>query len=297
MRNYSFFKGVLYSVISALCFATLAVLIKVGYDANLTTLKMLFMRFFSAVVLFGSFLALFKREQLKISKSLLFKAFITGSVLYTTQAFCFFKAIQFTSPNVVELLLYIYPAFVSVLAFFFFKESFTFFKFVYIAVILIGFGFIFHDAFSSKIELKGVLFGFSAMIVYSFYLIVIQKFVKSENPFAFSFFTIFFAFVSFSVFTFVKEGVFVPNLTQMGVGLLLGLIPTFLAMLFLFVAIKEFGSALASIFSSVEPVFEIALSYLLLGIGLNMLQFVGGALILIGVFMANFYHLRESSGV
>ena len=297
MRRHSFLKGVLYSIISALSFATLAVLIKVGYDVNLTTLRMLFMRFFFAVLLFGSFLFLFKREQLKINKSLLFKAFITGSVLYTIQAFCFFKAIQFVSPNIVELLLYIYPAFVSVLAFFFFKESFTFFKLVYITIILIGFGFIFHDAFSSKLQLKGVLFGFSAMVVYSFYLIVIQKFVKDENPFVFSFFTIFFAFLLFSVFAFAKEGVFIPDLTQMGVGLLLGLIPTFIAILFLFFAIKEFGSALASVFSSVEPIFEIVLSYLLLGIGLNMLQFIGGALILLGVFMANFYHLKENSGV
>jgi len=287
-------KGVIFSIISALSFATLAVLIKLGYNAGLDTVQMLLFRFFFASLLMTIFLAATKPKVLKPKPKLLIKAFFTGTVLYTLQAFCFFRGIKYTSPNVVELILYLYPATVTILSHFVFKEKINLYKIIFIAIILAGFGFIFHDAFGQKLKLMGVVFATLAMLIYSIYLIFIQLLIKEENPVSFSFYTILFAFFSFfflSIHNFSLPG----NTQQFLIGVLLGLIPTFLAIMFLFMAIDMIGSALTSLFSSIEPVFTIALAYIFLHISLNQFQLIGGILIIMGVIMANIYHVKKGN--
>jgi drug/metabolite transporter (DMT)-like permease len=166
---------------------------------------------------------------------------------------------------------------------------------LYIAVILAGFGFIFKDALHSQLKITGVLLGVSAMIIYSVYLIVIQGFLKKENPLSLSFYTIVFAAISFSmVFGFPKG---TPNEHQLLIILSLGLITTVISIGFLFAAIELIGSSLTSVFSSFEPVITIVLSVVVLGIGMNTYQIIGAILILIGVFMANIYHLASGEKI
>ena len=286
-------KGIVFSVISALSFSTLAILIKIGYEFRLSTLQMLLFRFLFATILMGLFLGFTKPRILKPNIKLLLKAFFAGTVLYPSQAFCFFRSIKYTSPNVVELILYLYPATVTILSHIVFGEKINFYKFLFIAVILLGFLFIFHNALGHKIELLGIIFATLAMIIYTFYLIFVQLLLKNENPIAMSFYTIFFSFLSFLAIS--THNISIPsNSAQLGIEVLLGLVPTFLAIMFLFMAIDQIGSSLTSVFSSVEPVFTIVLAYLLLGISLNKFQLIGGILIITGVTMTNIYHSRES---
>ncbi len=285
-------KGVIFSLISALSFSTLAILIKIGYNFRLDTLQMLFFRFLFATIFMGLFLGFTRPYILKPNTKLLLKAFFAGTILYPSQAFCFFRSIKYTSPNVVELILYLYPATVAILSHFVFREKINFYKSLFIAVIMLGLLFIFHDAFGHKLRLIGIIFATLAMIIYTFYLIFVQLLLKKENPIAMSFYTIFFSFLSFLVISI--HNISLPsNSAQLGVEALLGLVPTFLAIMFLFVAIDQIGSSLTSVFSSVEPAFTIALAYLLLGISLNKFQLIGGILIIMGVTMTNIYHSRE----
>ncbi len=285
-------KGVIFSLISAISFSTLAILIKIGYDSKLDTLQMLLFRFFFATLLMGLFLGFTEPHILKPNTKLLLKAFFAGTILYPSQAFCFFRSIKYTSPNVVELILYLYPATVTILSHFVFREKINFYESLFITIILLGFLFIFHDAFEHKLKLLGIILATLAMIIYTFYLIFIQLLLKNENPITLSFYTIFFSFLSFSVIS-IHNLSLPSNLGQFTVEVLLGLIPTFFAIMFLFMAIDQIGSALVSVFSSIEPVFTILLAYLLLSISLNKFQFIGGMLIITGVTMTNIYHAGE----
>jgi len=289
-------KGIIYSFISALSFATLAILIKIGYNYGLKASEMLLYRFFFATTTMGLFFLITRPLSLKPSKTLILKSAFTGSILYTAQAFCFFKGIKYVSPNVVELILYLYPATVTLISHFIFKEKITIWQTLFIGIILLGFGFIFHDAFRYRLKLLGIAYAFSAMLIYSIYLIFVQVFVKKENPITFSFYTILFAFLSFFIIS-LSNFSLPKNIHQLAVGILLGLIPTFSAIMFLFLAIELIGSALASIFSSVEPVFTIIMAYILLHISLNEYQLIGGLLIIIGVMLENLYHSKRSVDV
>ena len=66
----------------------------------------------------------------------------------------------------------------------------------------------------------------------------------------------------------------------------IGVVSTFVAVLAFYAGAHRIGAARASIVSTVEPIWTIALASLLLGESLGPLQLVGGALILLGVVVA-----------
>ncbi len=294
MEKVSLLKGFFYSIISASAFGSLIVLVRLGYDCGMNVNTMLIYRFAIGAFVMGAILFLFKPASLRPSLRVLYKSMLVGGVLYTFQAYCFFSSVQYVSPSVSELLLYLYPACVTLLAAFVFKERLDLFKFVYISVILVGFVFVFHDALHSAFKLKGVFFGLMAMAIYSCYLLVVQVLIRNEDAMRFVFYTILFAAIGFFiVFGFPP----VPSgYKQISIVLALGIIATVVAIGALFLAIKEIGSSLASVFSSFEPVVTIALSAVVLNIGLKGYQIVGAVLIITGVFLANLYHLLEGRG-
>lgn len=290
MEKSRIFKGLLYSFISAASFASLAIFIKLGYDSSLTIQQMLFYRFTFAAIFMFVFLIIKQPKSLKPTKKLIKKSVITGGFLYTAQSFCFFSSIRYVSPSVTELLLYLYPAFVTLLAIVIFKERLSFFKIIYIILVILGFIFIFNDALHSRLRLLGVVFGIAAMIIYSIYLIVIQQFLRDEFPLALTFYTILFAALSFLLI--FHHGIGLPSFTQLKIIVSLSLVSTVIAIAFLFASIEIIGSSLTSIFSSFEPVITIFLSMVVLNIGMNEYQIIGAFLILTGVFLANLYHLK-----
>ncbi len=289
MKKTLALKGFLYSIISAASFGSLIIFVKLGYDNGLNTKEMLVYRFISGSLFMFLFILFYKAKSLKPTAKLIKKAILTGAFLYTAQSFCFFSSVKYVSPSVAELLLYIYPAFVTFLSILIYREKITLFKITYIAVIIIGFIFIFQDALHSKLKIIGVVFSISAMIIYSVYLIVVQRFLEQESPLSFTFYTILFASISFSVIFGLPTHPLAEN--QLLIIISLGLITTVVSISFLFAAIELIGSSLTSIFSSFEPVVTIILSFLVLGIGMNKYQIIGAILIITGVFMANTYHL------
>jgi drug/metabolite transporter (DMT)-like permease len=65
-----------------------------------------------------------------------------------------------------------------------------------------------------------------------------------------------------------------------------GIVSTFIAVLAFYGGAHRIGAARASIVSTVEPIWTIALASLLFGESLGPLQLVGGAMILVGVVIA-----------
>ena len=67
---------------------------------------------------------------------------------------------------------------------------------------------------------------------------------------------------------------------------LIVLIPTFIAVVLYLQGIRGLGASQAALVSTLEPLFTIALAWNLLGERLVPIQFVGAALVLAGVVMA-----------
>ena len=65
-----------------------------------------------------------------------------------------------------------------------------------------------------------------------------------------------------------------------------GVVSTFIAIQAFYAGAQRIGAAQASIISTVEPIWTIVLAYLLFGFILTPVQLVGGALIIVGVLLA-----------
>jgi drug/metabolite transporter (DMT)-like permease len=75
--------------------------------------------------------------------------------------------------------------------------------------------------------------------------------------------------------------------TQAWAGLVgVGVVSTFVAIQAFYAGTQRIGAAQASIISTVEPIWTIALAFLLFGFTLTPVQLVGGALIIAGVLLA-----------
>ncbi|MCX8083879.1 MAG: DMT family transporter [Calditerrivibrio sp.] len=278
--------GILYCLLSAIAFGFLAILGKLGTNLGVGSLQLLTYRFVIASSLFFIFFLMKDRTLFKICLKDLMKAIFAGGVLYLLQSFFFFKALEYISASTTSLILYIYPLTVAVLSRIFFKARITSNNILSMVLIALGCGMIFYDAFARKQDIKGVAFAAGAMLVFSFYLIFVQKSLKNIRPMTFSFYVILSTAVAFSFFNNPID-IFYLNREQALVSVLIGLVPTFLAVSLLYVAIDKIGSFYASIFSTIEPVVTVTASALMLGERVVLLQITGMILILLGIIIPN----------
>lgn len=106
-------------LVSAAAFGTLAIFGRFAYAAGLDVTTLLFLRFSFAGVFMLAWLAL-RREPLPRGATL-WQLAVMGGLGYVGQSLCYLSAIQYASVGLVALLLYLYPAFVVLLAVVFMK--------------------------------------------------------------------------------------------------------------------------------------------------------------------------------
>jgi drug/metabolite transporter (DMT)-like permease len=107
-----------------------------------------------------------------------------------------------------------------------------------------------------------------------------------ERPLSLTFYAILFTGLMFSA---VHPPMRLSALTlvQLGILVSLALVPTVIAITFLFRAIEEIGSAQTSIFSTVEPVVTVSAAYFILQEHIALFQIVGMFLIICGIIYPN----------
>lgn len=280
-------SGFIYTIISAASFGMLAIFGKLAFKAGFLTEELLMYRFIFASIFFVIFFLIKDRSLFKISLKDFFKAFFAGAILYFIQAYAFIKALEFIAASTAALILYVYPLSVTILSMIFFKTKINRSMFLSLFLIMCGCCFIFYDAFSRNMSINGIFYAVLAMLTFSFYLIFIQKSLKNIKPITFSFYVILSTAFSFSLFS---NPLNITSLTteKFTIAMMTGLIPTFIAVTLLYIAVEKIGSVYASIFSTVEPIVTVTASYLILNENIVFIQIVGAIFILGGIILPNY---------
>lgn len=285
-NTMNFNRGIVYAILSATCYGLLAVLFKYGYGLGMSTGSMLSSRFILAAIIFLPYVLISKRDRLRVSGNVLFRAFICGTIFYGLQSYFFAASIQYISASTAGLILYIYPMTVVILARIFFKTPITTARLLALVLIMIGCSCVFYDAFSRKMSMQGVTLAILAMLTFSGYLIFIQKSLKNVDSTVFSFYVAVFVALQ-CIVVYRPDSMFTMTSQQWFLAVLLALIPTVLAMVLLYKAIECFGSTHTSIFSSVEPAVTIIASALLLHDKIIAVQVLGMVFIVAGIVLPN----------
>ncbi len=281
--------GILYIVISAASFGTLAIFGRYAYADGLDTFTLLFLRFtFSALIMGGILVA--RREGLPRGKTLALLIGM-GAIGYVGQSFCYLTATQYASAGLVALLLYLYPTFVAILSVIFLKEKLTRLKVIALALATTGVALIVDPQGGQWL---GIGLAIGAAAIYSVYIIVGTGVMRKVSAIPSS--TVIFASAGlvYGALTALNGPRWPATangwLTVAAITIIATVIPvaTFLA------GLKRIGPTDASMLSTLEPVVTVVLATLLFQEKLQPVTLLGGALILAAVILLTRSELRPA---
>ena len=272
-------SGALFIAISAVAFGSMAIFGKLAYAEGIRLDALLFLRFSIAGLLMAG-LMLATRAAWPTGRAL-GGLVLMGAVGYVGQAWCYFTALKYASAGLTALLLYLFPAIVTVLHAVLARRMLSPLRAVAVVAALAGTALtVGGDAHGQAI---GVAFGIAAAFIYSVYILVGERVTASVSATAASAVVMLSAaagsgsIVAFSGFT-------APTtLAGWGAILAIALVCTVIAILCFFAGLKRLGAPDASALSTLEPVATVALAAVFLGEMVSGVQLAGGAIILASV--------------
>lgn len=269
-------------LISAVCFGTLAILAKLGYRAGLDAQQIVTFRFLVGAAGMLVVAAAARQNPLRLPPRTFLGIVLMGAVGYVAQSWSFILALQTLPASLVELLAYTYPAIVVLAGRLIFGRRLPAAQLVALA-----------GSFAGVVLLVGALrfasgpalfFALVNPVIYAAYLLTGERVMKDVPPIGAAALTITSTAVTLLLLTGAGGHLRLPaGAAQWSVLLGLGVISTMVAITALLAALPRIGAARASLLSTVEPVWTVALAVVLLGDRLSLTQVVGALLVLASV--------------
>jgi len=273
--------GIAFVAASALGYGAMPVFARLAYREGVEPRSLLLLRFSMAAAVTWAIFAL-RRGRLPARRGLLTLVGM-GAIGYAGQSFCYFTALTLASAGLVALLLYLYPALVALLSWLVLRHPLGRVQLGALAMALLGSLLTIGRAGDGSA--LGVAFGLGAALIYSVYILVGAGLPADVTPVA-STAVVTSAAAAVYALQAAVGGVQLPVTAAgwLGVGgvVLLG---TVMAIACFLAGLERLGAVRTSVYSTLEPVFTLALSAALLDEALTPLRLLGGALILGAVLL------------
>jgi len=293
-------SGTLLCLASASAFGAMAVLGKLAYEDGATVGTLLAVRFLLAAALFWTVVVAggAKHELRALGGRDVGTGLGLGACGYATQAGCYFAALERIDASLLSLLLYTFPAMVSVAAFALGRERIDRRRLGALALASGGLALVVAGAGAGTADPLGAGLGLGAAVVYTTYILVSERIVGRIGPRVLSALVCTGAAASLTVGSAVL-GEFRPGeVTVAGWGWLacLAVISTVAAVSLFFAGLRRVGPTTASILSTAEPVVTVVLAFLVFGELLGAVQLLGGTLVLGAVLVLASYRPEPAMG-
>jgi len=274
--------GLLLCVVSAAGFGSLAVFGKQAYAGGLGVVGVLAMRFGLAAPLLAA-LALVARRDLRLPWPAALRLLGLGSIGYAIQATLFFTALTRISAGLAGLLLYLYPALVTAGAVALGRSRLDRATVAGLALSLAGIVLVIGLP-GERLDALGVGLGLASACWYTIYILVGEYLLREVDPLVASAYVTAGAACSFLATAAVVggRGLHPAAPSAYAAGVAMALLGTALAIAAFLTGMARVGSSWASIASSFEPVFTVALGVAVLGDPLGPGKVVGGVAVVAG---------------
>jgi drug/metabolite transporter (DMT)-like permease len=296
-------------VVSAACFGTLAVLAPLAYDAGALPLPLLAWRFMFAALLLAGLVAARKPSDLRVSRSDFARYAVLALTGYGAASICFFFALTYADASVVAVLLYAYPALVTIASWLFLGERPTWQRGLAVVMTFVGCALVV-GLLGGPVEVSvpGVLLGLGAAVGYTLFNLLSDRWLPGRSQLVMMGYTFGIAAIGAAVVSIVVALVQMPAASatfadRLSVGfsslspaawepqawVLLAaivVVPTFIAVVLYLQGIRGLGPSQAAVISTLEPLFTIALARVVLNEQLVAVQWLGAILVLGGVVFA-----------
>lgn len=276
-------RGALLVALSASAFGAMAIFGRYAYAGGTDVLGLLTLRF----VIGGTLLAAVARRKgvLWPRGRTLWGIVAMGALGYVGQSLCYFIALEHAQASLVALLLYLYPAFVTLLAALWLAERLTRVKAAALVLCLAGSALMVGGGHGEPL---GIALSLAAAVVYSLYIVAGARITRGIDPLATTAIVCLSAAAVFSCVSIVRTVSGAPphwpaTPAAWAAVAAIALVSTVTAMLAFFAGLARLGAARTSMLSTLEPVVTVLLAAILLGERLTLLQWCGGAAVLAAV--------------
>jgi drug/metabolite transporter (DMT)-like permease len=276
--------GALICLASAVAFGAMAIFGKLAYAEGATVGTLLAVRFLLASALFWVLVAgtggaphlrTLSRRDLAIALAL-------GGVGYSAQAGAYFAALQRLDASLLSLLLYTFPAMVTVAAIALGRERPDSRTAAALVLASAGLFLVLAGAGAGALDPLGTLLGVSAAVIYSTYVLTSAGIAERVGPLVLSALVCTGAATTLTLLSAAGGDMHLARVSAAGFGWLAGiaLVSTVGAVSLFFAGLQRVGPTTASILSTAEPLTTVLLAFLAFGESLGPVQLVGGALVL-----------------
>lgn len=274
-------------LLSAASFGAMGIFGKLAYEEGVGVWELLLVRFGLAALVLGAVAAL-RGAIRQLGRRAVVAGLLMGGVGYATQAGLYFLALERMDASVLSLLLYTFPAMVTVAAVLIGRERPTARRFLALGIASVGTALTLAGAGTGALDPLGSALGLAAAVAYTIYILTGDRVVANVPPLALSALVCAGATVTFAVIALARGG---PALSFGGEGWLwlagIALVSTVGAIIMFFAGLARVGPSTAAILSTVEPIVTVSLAAAAFGEVLTAVQLAGGALVLATVFVLN----------
>ncbi len=277
-------KGIAFVILSAVIYGVTPSMAKYTYSHGSNAVMMTLFRSLLPIPIILAVLIL-KRIPLKIPAKTAAKVAVVSLVGSTVTSLMLNMSYNYIPVGMATTLHFVYPTFVSIFCFLFYKERIDRAKML--ALFISGLGIICFFQGGAGAGLAGILLALGSGMTYAFYMTAVDKWgIKNLHPMVFSFYTC--AFVSVYTFfygalsgqvTFSLTGLSWAFTFIVAVSVSVG------ANIFLQMGIRYVGATTAAVLSMFEPITSVICGSLIFHEALSGAKLLGCALILFAVYL------------
>jgi len=281
-------RGAGLCLLSAAAFGTLGIFGRLASDAGADTATTLLVRFGLAAVVFAAVLGWTGRWRAMrgLSRRVVVTGLALGAAGYSLQSGLYFAAIGRLDVSLVALLLYTYPALVTIAALALGRLAPSPRIGAALTLASAGLVLVLVAAGTGAFDVTGALMAIGASLTYTTYILVSDGIVGDVDPFALALLVLTGATVTFSVAGLATGSIDFALPAEAWLWLvLIALVSTVVAVSAFFAGLRRVGPSEAAILSTFEPPVTVALAFAVLGERLSVAQLAGGALVLAAVVL------------
>lgn len=282
-------KGKICLIVSAFLYGLAPVFAKLAYAGGVNGITLTFLR---TALMLPVMLVLMKarRQSFYLNKKELINITALGVVGGTLSMIALYAAYEYISTGLATTLHFIYPLIIVVVSALIYREKVKGVKLLAVMLVTVGV-FMFVDL-NSRADKAGVILAVLSGVFYSFYVIYMaHSGIDRMDYVKLTFYLMVIMSIGTLLFGILSGGLDFESIKSSGwiyaavVSVLIsfGAIPLFQA------GVRYEGASTAGIISAFEPITTIILGALFLGETMGIVQYIGGAVIILGVVLAEKY--------
>lgn len=266
----------LYVALSAASYGALPIFVKIAYGSGAEPVAVLALRFIIAALVLSAIM-LARGLRWPRGRNLL-TLICMGGLGYVGMSFCYFSALNYASAGLVSLLLYLYPALVTLFGAIFLRQRLSWMKLGAVIAALSGTALTIYGDTSGS--LRGVALGGSAALIYSVYILAGSRVMQAESALPASTVVLLAAAAVFGLMAIIRQPALPGSTSGWLAVAAIALVSTVIAMVSFFTGLARLAASDAATISTLEPLVTVLLAAFFLGEPLTSAKLIGGGIIL-----------------